>query len=322
MIPTSFISRTSCGTLSVLVLFVAMCIVGCHNNVTPPYKVTCTQRPSIRGHEVDHCIVQYPEVRQQMTLYPEIPIGQGDLLDVQAQGCAQRGGHGKTWANYTNPVGNNSNKWYAGVLWIRTVTPTSTDFFPQHRFLPNLVATELTIPPNAKAEIRIGYQDNNYSDNGYYSPDPGIDNQCLNITEADVTFDIIRSGLPNLGSPQALPQPSQSGAIIITYGFGNVPGIESTSVTVEFIGNRQPPTTSSAGLMPSFADTKTITVVPGMGDTIQQIQGNLLAGNWNITVSPNGISATVSCSVVISAQALTFLNITPNNPVGQQCSAT
>lgn len=320
MVPASSVSRTSSWTLSVPALLLAMCFVGCHNNAVTPYKVTCTQRSPIRGHEVDHCIVQYPEVRQQMTLYPEIPIGQGDLLDVQAQGCAQRGGHGKTWANYPTPVGENSDKWYAGVLWIRAVTPTSTDLFPQHRFLPNLQITELTIPPNSKAEIRIGYQDNDYSDNGYYAPDPGIDNQCLNTTEADVTFDIIRSGLPNLGPPQALPQPSQSGGIIITYGFGNVPGTQATSVAVEFLGELQPATTkSSAGLMSSFVDTKTILLEPGIGSSVQQIQGNLQAGNWNVTASPNGISATVTCSVVISAQTTKILNINPNNPVGQQC---
>jgi hypothetical protein len=60
--------------------------------------------------------------------------------------------------------------------------------------LPNDLNTQLTIPTNAQAEIRVRYQDNNYSDNGYYAPDPGQQNQCVNTTEADVSFNIESQG--------------------------------------------------------------------------------------------------------------------------------
>lgn len=106
---------------------------------------------------------------QQFTKYPEVVIGQGDVVDIMAVGCVQTGGKGLTWKRYVDPSGPNSDRLYHGLIWLR-VDPTTQ--FPVQRF-PRNGSKEFQIPKGIHAELWLGYEDDQFDDNGYMKPDPG-----------------------------------------------------------------------------------------------------------------------------------------------------
>ncbi|MBV9117603.1 MAG: hypothetical protein JOY63_09595, partial [Acetobacteraceae bacterium] len=47
--------------------------------------------------------IDEPNVKQRATLYQQIKFISGDRISVDAGGCVQTGGHGRTWKRYVNP---------------------------------------------------------------------------------------------------------------------------------------------------------------------------------------------------------------------------
>jgi hypothetical protein len=138
------------------------------------------------------CIIDKPDVTRHETVYLDVVFAPGDTVVVGARGCVQTGGFGDTWKRYVDPVPDNS---YHGLVRIPTATPGTglvriKDFKDQ-----NLTVTGAGAAQSALV-LHLGYEDDDYSDNGYYSHDDGTDDQCKNIGPAQVTIVIYRNVAP------------------------------------------------------------------------------------------------------------------------------
>jgi hypothetical protein len=137
--------------------------------------------------------IDAPEIDESETNYRFITFAQGDQVSVFAGGCVQRGGKGLTWARYVDPIGEGSDKLYHGLISIPGVTSglvrlQSFGLDAWHKITQSSYLT-------------LGYEDipTGYADNGYYSHDIGIGNQCSNIPNAFVIIAIAHGGAK--GSP-------------------------------------------------------------------------------------------------------------------------
>jgi hypothetical protein len=191
--------------------------------------VTCVGQPNSSRLTIDKCVINRPEVRAPLTSYAaQVQINQGDVVDISAQGCVQRGGSGLSTYRYADPSGPGSDHLYFGSHWLK-ITGPHANVFPQRRFLANGQSWEYTVPVGAHAELWLGYADKDgaYGDNGYYSEDAGPNNQCSGEGDASVVVGIVRSGLPPV---QALVTPppactmSSSLAILPRVADANVVG--------------------------------------------------------------------------------------------------
>ena len=123
------------------------------------------------------CTIDQPNVKQHETPYPTVLFAPKDVVEVTADGCVQTGGHGNTWKRYVNPSGPESNTKYHGLIRI----PTGTKDSALVR-INTLIGKQLTVTGAgvdlSQLELHLGYEDSDYSDNGYYSHDDGTDDQC------------------------------------------------------------------------------------------------------------------------------------------------
>src|SRR5947209_20618807 len=67
---------------------------------------------TVRGSEGFDLRINRPPVSQRTTDYPGVHFQPGDTVVVNAGGCVQTGGLGKTWKRYVDPLGNNSDRLY------------------------------------------------------------------------------------------------------------------------------------------------------------------------------------------------------------------
>jgi hypothetical protein len=123
--------------------------------------------------------------------YGDIRFKPGDTITITAGGCVQTGGWGATWKSYTNPQGSDAATLYSGTIWLPGVIQLGRIGGVLNKEFH--VGTDLQPPVAAKLYLRLGYQDNDYPDNGYYSHDNGNNNQCLNVGPAWVEIKIVRS---------------------------------------------------------------------------------------------------------------------------------
>jgi hypothetical protein len=127
--------------------------------------------------------------------YPMITFRPGDTITISAGGCVQTGGFGsQTWKSYTNPKGKDSPQYYWGTVFIKGVT---AGVFKRIGELNGSLGP-LREDPNAKTDyiLRLGYQDDNTSDNGYWNHDDGNEDQCKGIGPAFVEIKIISGKAP------------------------------------------------------------------------------------------------------------------------------
>jgi len=124
------------------------------------------------------CDVEEPVVTKPATEY-DIQFNAGDRVTVNAGGCVQTGGHGATWKRYVDP--QSSNGLYHGTISLPGVTNGLTEL----RFM---VGQTFTLP--FSGDLVLGYEDDGYSDNGYYSHDDGTNNQCKGVGNAFVSLTI------------------------------------------------------------------------------------------------------------------------------------
>ncbi len=152
--------------------------------------------------------IDSPSVTQRETIYNNIDFRSGDRISIQAGGCVQTGGHGDTWKSYVHPVGDESRLRYSGLLWIPGVTGGSLSPIVGMLLPKTFVVPEVPNVSASSIKLHLGYQDDNYDDNGYYSHDNGNDDQCRNVGDARVQITVRRAaGSPASGgySPHTAP---------------------------------------------------------------------------------------------------------------------
>lgn len=141
------------------------------------------QRVNLQQHNgtTDIWRIDEPNVKQPITPYPQIRFQPGDLVKVDAGGCVQHGGHGKTWTRYLDPVGDQSDHLYHGMILIPGAVgqlPASIQSATRILTEKGYTLTVRNIPEPEKAYLWLGYEDTNYDDNGYSGHDEGELNQC------------------------------------------------------------------------------------------------------------------------------------------------
>ena len=142
--------------------------------------------------------IDEPNVKQHITGYPQIRFQPGDHVTINAGGCVQTGGSGNTWKRYVNPSGPNADRLYHGLIWIPGVIGgrAATGVPPDPKRIVAYVGPNqaITIPSGvdtAQMFLRLGYEDDGYGDNGYYSHDDGTQNQCKSVGNAYVSLTIV-----------------------------------------------------------------------------------------------------------------------------------
>ena len=143
-----------------------------------------------------NCTINQPEVRQAKTEYENVEFHDKDIVTIDAGGCVQTGGAGKTWKRYVNPAANNDL--YHGLFRIPGMTfPyfSSSPYVPGgfSRFPTTGTSTShftFTYDKNMYSYLILGFEDDGYSDNGYWGHDNGTGDQCKNIGDAYVKISI------------------------------------------------------------------------------------------------------------------------------------
>jgi hypothetical protein len=124
-----------------------------------------------RAYPID-CWVNEPNVTQRWTDYgSQVQFLAGDHIYLEAGGCVQTGGSGRTWKRYVNPASDNGL--YHGTISIAGVGQGQ---------LWQYVNRSYTI--NSRTGLWLGYEDDGYSDNGYWGHDDGTGDQCKNVGNA------------------------------------------------------------------------------------------------------------------------------------------
>jgi hypothetical protein len=164
-------------------------------------------KPAIIGPKKIGRTSQYliiaPSVRSPQTSYPTILMRPGDIVSTRACGCVQTGGTGKTWKRYVNPTGKNSGSLYHGLIGLGHVHFLSTDAASPSTRSGFAIGTFFRIgdwiafnKAGGKAfatedrPLSLGYEDDDYDDNGYWGFDGGTDDQCLNEGAAVVEITV------------------------------------------------------------------------------------------------------------------------------------
>lgn len=158
---------------------------------TAQERVSCSS-----AQQVTTCRITEPNVGQRLTAYPQITFQPRDSVLVQAGGCVQTGGHGKTWKRYVNPSGPNSDRLYHGLIQLPGV---QSDLVR----IAGVIDRPISIPSNMNSQnafLRLGYEDDGYGDNGYWGHDDGTEDQCKNVGNAFVTLTITHNAPQTLGA--------------------------------------------------------------------------------------------------------------------------
>jgi hypothetical protein len=138
--------------------------------------------------QVQTCRIDQPEVRRPITDYPMITFRPGDLVRIQAGGCVQTGGRGRTWKQYVDPSGDNADRLYHGLILI----PGMRGLRRIKDVVGQTYQVPATLAPGIPLHLRLGYEDDNYEDNGYYGHDDGTGDQCKNVGAAWIRLEIQR----------------------------------------------------------------------------------------------------------------------------------
>ena len=147
----------------------------------PTFDPGCSDR-SAQGKFT--CTINQPNVTQHETEYPNVVFAPDDVVDVNANGCVQTGGLGATWKRYVNPSGPNSDQYYHGLVRIPTAAETSGALLRVNKVIGKHLHVTGTGVPASQLYLHLGYEDDDYSDNGYSGHDDGTDDQCK-ITDTD-----------------------------------------------------------------------------------------------------------------------------------------
>jgi len=141
--------------------------------------------------------IDNPNVGADWTSFQQrVPVKPGDIVTVlNAGGCVQTGGSGPTWKRYVNPDASDEPNLYHGLVSIVPIMPFSHGSPPGGmRRIMDMIGVPNPVPLNTiNPQFYLGYEDGNYSDNGYWGHDDGTNNQCANLYGAWVTVQIQRN---------------------------------------------------------------------------------------------------------------------------------
>jgi hypothetical protein len=147
----------------------------------PSFDPGCSDRTA-RGKFT--CTIFQPKVTQHETDYPIVEFAPGDAVEVTANGCAQTGGLGPTWKRYVNPFGPKSDQYYHGLIRIPAESVTNGGLVRIRTVIGRVLHVSDIGLPLSQLYLHLGYEDDDYSDNGYTGHDDGTYGQCQ-ITDAD-----------------------------------------------------------------------------------------------------------------------------------------
>jgi hypothetical protein len=165
-------------------------------------ELSCEQVP---GGGVKWTIFR-PEVRQPQTDYPMIAFYPEDLVTIHADGCVHTGERGRSWKQYVDPSGKDSDRLYHGLIWIpgariqngvdQLITPVATSLV----HISSVIGQEFVIQDIRGATepfLRLGYEDDDYNDNEYptappHAPRNRPGDSCDQLPDARVTIQISR----------------------------------------------------------------------------------------------------------------------------------
>jgi hypothetical protein len=141
-------------------------------------------------------LIKEPDVGANVAHYafkphPDIKFQPGDGITIEAGGCVQTGGVGDTWKRYVDPRGPDSDKYYAGTIWIPGVIG---DRAPNITRIKDALGTRWGVPGTANLAnlyLMLGYLDDGNGDNGYYAHDNGTGDQCKNSVNAWVRVTVL-----------------------------------------------------------------------------------------------------------------------------------
>jgi len=161
---------------------------------------------------VTTCRIDQPPVRAHDTDIPGVRFQAGDWVSVYADGCVQTGGSGDTWKRYVNPSADNDL--YHGLVGLRY--DNGSDLRSLRRFV-NVMggAGDPGRRAFAGGFLRLGYEDDDYGNNGYNDHDNGTGDQCRG-NHGDAAF-VLVTIRHDLTSPQidfAAPTPG-AGSLVI-----------------------------------------------------------------------------------------------------------
>lgn len=142
----------------------------------------CTQQGN-----TETWIIWYPYISQELTEYPDIQFHRGDVVRFDAVGCAQTGGSGKTWKQYAVPVKDDHDfdtRYYA-ILQVEGLTGKDEKQSLYHWMGGQYVILR-------ESHLTLGYVDDDYTDNGYWEHDDGVQDQCKNSFDNRVVVTIER----------------------------------------------------------------------------------------------------------------------------------
>jgi hypothetical protein len=171
--------------------------------------------PSARAEQVTKLVdrpnvevwmINEPTIDRRVSEYPYIHFRPGDIVWITAGGCDQTGGHGKTWKRYVDPQGPDSYRLYYGLIGIPGATPGADVglLIPISKVATTVLDSRewrgvVTIPRNVVNSynlfLRLGFEDDNYEDNGYWGRDgdDGTGDQCKGLPNAYVKVEIFHN---------------------------------------------------------------------------------------------------------------------------------
>ncbi|HKN53278.1 MAG TPA: hypothetical protein VJX66_12285 [Amycolatopsis sp.] len=126
------------------------------------------------GRRVLDCWVHEPVVNAPQHEYVPIQFLKGDHVSIDAGGCVQTGGRGKTWKRYVDPA-SDANLYHGSIQ-----IPGAINDLTQ---LWMVVGRSVDVTGDG-GNLTLGYQDDQYDDNGYDRHDDGTGNQCKNVENA------------------------------------------------------------------------------------------------------------------------------------------
>ncbi len=126
--------------------------------------------------------IDEPNVKKKIIEFQQIRFQAGDKVRVTGGGCVQTGGWGKTWKRYVDPLGPNSDRLYHGMVLIPgaigELPANDLDRFARILIIKGHDFTVKGITEPRKQHLWLGYEDDNYGDNGYSGQDEGTQGQC------------------------------------------------------------------------------------------------------------------------------------------------
>ena len=151
------------------------------------------------------CTIHKPIVSRPEWVYQNVVFAPGDKVFINGDGCVQTGGTGDTWKRYVNPGGGGADHLYHGLVRVPTGTLAGTDVGNVMTRIEHVVGRPITVTgqgaPASDLVLHLGYEDDDYSGNGYDAHDDGTEDQCKGDNGNDggpahVTITICRQTAP------------------------------------------------------------------------------------------------------------------------------